>query len=329
MRVSDIMTRALITVAPQTPAREIARLLVTHGISAVPVIDAEGKLVGIVGERDLIGQHADQTSPRREWWLSQLAQGHAISTEFLASLDPASRSAETVMTRKVVTVDEEMEADEVARLMVAHGLKRLPVVRDGKPVGIVSRIDLVRQLSLKQADEAPRPDPATVRRTDPPTIAPTPEPAAVPVARLESGEALSADGFRDLVSDFHRQQRQRDDEVHRLKAEQRQKRVSALIAERLDDAHWHALLRKAAIAAGQGLKEYLLLSFPCELCTDRSRAINVPDPHWPETLRGLAADLYSRWLDELRPAGFGLSARVTEFPDGIPAEVGLFLVWGG
>lgn len=328
MKASELMTRELVTVGPATPAREIARLLVTHGISAVPVVDGDGRLAGIIGERDLIGQHADQASPRREWWLSQLAQGHAISADFLASLDPSTRPAEAVMTRRVISVDEDMEADDIAGLMVAHGLKRLPVVRDGRPVGIISRIDLVRHLSLKPG-EAPRPDRGRTRPAQP-----TPQPPAGPVPAAggttpEAGPSLSAEAFRAAAGQFHRAQRDRDGELGRLRAAERQRRVDALLNERLDDTHWHALMRRAATAAAQGLKEFQLLSFPCELCSDRARAINVPDPGWPATLRGLAADLYERWLGELRPAGFGLSARVTEFPDGMPGEAGLFLVWGG
>jgi hypothetical protein len=56
--------------------------------------------------------------------------------------------------------------------------------------------------------------------------------------------------------------------------------------------------------------------------------INVPDPDWPSSLRGKAADLYERWQDELKPRGFGLSARILEFPGGFPGDVGMTLVWG-
>jgi hypothetical protein len=64
------------------------------------------------------------------------------------------------------------------------------------------------------------------------------------------------------------------------------------------------------------------------VCSDHGRAVNAPDPDWPATLRGLPAQLYLRWKEELRPRGFGLTARVVDFPDGLPGDVGLFLSWG-
>jgi len=61
---------------------------------------------------------------------------------------------------------------------------------------------------------------------------------------------------------------------------------------------------------------------------DHGRAVNVPDPSWPITLRGIAAQVFLRWKRELRPRGFKLNARVVDFPGGVPGHIGLFLVWG-
>jgi hypothetical protein len=72
----------------------------------------------------------------------------------------------------------------------------------------------------------------------------------------------------------------------------------------------------------------LVLRFPNELCSDGGRAINIAAAAWPATLRGEAAELYLRWEQELKPAGFGLSAYVLEFPGGMPGDIGMFLVWG-
>jgi len=79
----------------------------------------------------------------------------------------------------------------------------------------------------------------------------------------------------------------------------------------------------------RGETEFLLLRFPSQLCSDSGRAINVPDPDWPETLRGEAAEMYLRWERDLRPRGFHLTARVIDYPGGMPGDVGLYLVWGG
>ncbi len=88
-------------------------------------------------------------------------------------------------------------------------------------------------------------------------------------------------------------------------------------------------MAQAAKAAEHGEKQYLLLRFPSDVCTDDSRAINnPPNPAWPQTLRGEAADIYNRWHTALRPLGFDLSAQVLDFPGGKPGDVGLFLRWG-
>jgi hypothetical protein len=110
---------------------------------------------------------------------------------------------------------------------------------------------------------------------------------------------------------------------------QRRERVKALIDQYIDDTKWRALLHQVRQAAERGEKEYLLLRFPSALCTDRARAINnPPNPDWPKTLQGEALELYARWDDQLRPRGFHLAARVLDFPDGKPGDVGLFLFWG-
>ena len=93
-------------------------------------------------------------------------------------------------------------------------------------------------------------------------------------------------------------------------------------------ANWSRLVHGAREAAERGETEFLLLRFPSQLCSDGGRAINAPDPDWPRTLRGEAAEMYLRWERELRPRGFHIVARVVEFPDGVPGDIGLFLVWG-
>ena len=72
----------------------------------------------------------------------------------------------------------------------------------------------------------------------------------------------------------------------------------------------------------------MLLRFPSQLSSDGGRAINVMEPRWPGTLRGEAAEIYLRWERDLKPHGFHLTARVLDFPGGIPGDIGLFLVWG-
>lgn len=102
-----------------------------------------------------------------------------------------------------------------------------------------------------------------------------------------------------------------------------------MIEGKITDAEWDQLIRHAREAAEHGEKQYALLRFPSDVCTDDARAINnPPNPAWPETLRGEAADIYARWHETLRPLGFNLSAQVLDFPNGKPGDVGLFLRWG-
>ena len=101
------------------------------------------------------------------------------------------------------------------------------------------------------------------------------------------------------------------------------------IDHHVTDGHWHDLLHQAQLAAAHGETELLVLRFPAELCSDGGRAINVPEPDWPATLRGEAAETFLRYERELKPLGFHLIARVLDFPDGFIGDIGLFLHWGG
>jgi hypothetical protein len=142
-------------------------------------------------------------------------------------------------------------------------------------------------------------------------------------------EAFSANAFRDLERAFEAAQARKPAEAKAAAIEQQRKRVKELIDEHIDDAKWRELLHRARDVAEHGENEYQLLRFPSVLCTDGSRAINnPPNDSWPQTLRGEAAELYARWHDELRPRGFHIGARVLDFPDGKPGDVGLFLFWG-
>ena len=109
----------------------------------------------------------------------------------------------------------------------------------------------------------------------------------------------------------------------------REQRIKELAARRLTDAVWRQMLASARNAATAGLREFMLLRFPSQLCSDGGRAINAPDPHWPETLRGEPADIFRRWRDELQPQGFQIAAQIIDFPDGLPGDAALFLMWGG
>ena len=147
MKARHVMNSAVVAVRPDTPINDIAKTLREHRISAVPVIDEAGSPLGVVSEGDLIGRDETDREARVDWWLTLLAEGEALNPEFLASIHGPERRARDVMTAPVVTVGEETEMTRLQRLLTAHRIKRVPVLRDGRIVGIVSRADLVRAVA--------------------------------------------------------------------------------------------------------------------------------------------------------------------------------------
>jgi CBS domain-containing protein len=146
MRAMDVMTTDVITVDPEMTVQALATLLAERGISGAPVVDARGQLVGIVSEGDLlhraeIGTAYRHRQRRRSWWLDHFASEAA--REYIKS---HARTVKDVMTRDVVGVTEDTDLGDVAALLEAKRVKRVPVMRDGKVVGIISRANLVRAL---------------------------------------------------------------------------------------------------------------------------------------------------------------------------------------
>src|SRR5258708_816215 len=151
MNASDVMTANVITVAPQTAVQHLAELLGRHGISGVPVVDAANDLVGIVSEGDLLHRTETgterRTTHRRVRWLDSLVADDNVARDYLKS---HGRTVADVMTRDVVSVSETTELAEIADLLESKRIRRVPVVRDGKVVGIVSRANLVRALAMAE-----------------------------------------------------------------------------------------------------------------------------------------------------------------------------------
>ena len=141
------MTASVISVGADLGIHELAKLLLDKGISGVPVVDAGGKPIGMVSESDLIGRGDSDQEARRDRWLRLLAEGELLNPEFLASLHSPDRRARDIMASPIVSVSGEAEVSEIARLLISHHIKRVPVVRDGQVVGIVSRVDLLRAIA--------------------------------------------------------------------------------------------------------------------------------------------------------------------------------------
>ena len=289
MMARDVMTGEVQSVTIGVTLRQIARILVDHGISGVPVVDGEGFPIGMVTERDLIAPNA-----KRESWLMKLAEGEPLSREFLAHLDEANRTAGDVMASPVITISETTDVSDIARLLIEHRIKRLAVVRDRRMVGIVSRADLIRGMAK---DPVAAPPPVSFlggllseviseveERFTHPDPAPDSEPVGDNKAPVKEAR-VTAESFRNLVDEFGHQKEHQQDENLRAAAEARKAQVKDLIDHHIGDDKWRDILRRAHAAAMAGQKEMRLLRFPGELCSEGGRAINAPSPDWPQTLR--------------------------------------------
>lgn len=145
MRALDVMTSEVITVAEDASVQQAAKLMAEHGISAVPVVDRDNRVVGMVSEGDLLHRAETGTERRRSWWLEMMASTNQLAGEYVKS---HSSEVRDVMTPDVISVTEETSVAEIAILLETHRVKRVPVLRDGKLAGIVSRANLVRALAM-------------------------------------------------------------------------------------------------------------------------------------------------------------------------------------
>jgi CBS domain-containing protein len=144
----DLMTRDVTVVHPDTSLLEAVKLMAQCHISGMPVVDDAGAIVGMMSEGDLVRWHEGYTE-RQARWLDMLADGFELAPAFLQGIREQRRKVKSVMSAGITTVAEETPAREVASLMHAKNIKRVPVVRDGKLVGIVARSDLIRALAVK------------------------------------------------------------------------------------------------------------------------------------------------------------------------------------
>ena len=155
MRAKDVMTSPAVTVRPDATVEEVAKLLLRRAISAVPVTGEDGGLSGIVSEGDLMRRVESGTERVPSWWLRAFGDDDAAARDYAKS---RGRRAADVMTREVVTVGEDATLPEIAALLERHRIKRVPVVRDARVVGIVSRANLLQGLASQPA-HAPAPPP--------------------------------------------------------------------------------------------------------------------------------------------------------------------------
>ena len=144
MKAADIMVSPVITVGPDATVQDVAEILIRNRISAVPVLSQQGKILGIVSEGDLLRRVESGTQRARSWWLELLTSKFTLRDEYMKS---HSRKVTDVMTSDVLTVSPDTRLGDVASVLEKNGIKRVPVVTDGKLVGIVSRANLVQAIA--------------------------------------------------------------------------------------------------------------------------------------------------------------------------------------
>src|SRR6516225_2714920 len=144
MRAHQIMTRRVVTVKPETTILEAANLMLHHHVSGLPVVDASGKLVGIVSEGDFIRRSEIGTGRKRGRWLTFILGPGKSASDFVQE---HGRRVSEVMTPSPLTITEDTALPEIVDLMEKNNVKRLPVARADKIVGIVSRANLLQAVA--------------------------------------------------------------------------------------------------------------------------------------------------------------------------------------
>jgi CBS domain-containing protein len=152
MKARDIMAVNVMTVGPEASVRQAAEILFKNRISALPVVDEHGGLIGIISEGDLVRRAELETDDRRSWWLELFVRESKenLAIEYVRS---HARKVKDVMTRRVITASPTTPLRNIAALLEKHRIKRVPILAKGRVVGIVSRANLIQALAgLREED---------------------------------------------------------------------------------------------------------------------------------------------------------------------------------
>jgi CBS domain-containing protein len=162
MQARDVMVSPVITVGANATVRQVAQTLLAQRISAVPVVDADNKVLGIVTEGDLMHRAEAGTERRYSWWLRLLTGDAQLATDYVKS---HAVKVSDIMTREVVTAAPETPLHDIAMLLEEKQIKRLPIVnQQGQLVGIVSRANLLQAIASAKPTLAISPPDATIRK---------------------------------------------------------------------------------------------------------------------------------------------------------------------
>ncbi|HXY58494.1 MAG TPA: CBS domain-containing protein [Methylocystis sp.] len=151
MLAHDVMAAKLVTARESTTIAEAARLMSEHDVSALPVVDESGRLVGVVSEADLLRRSEIGTEIARPWWQEALLPAFLLAKDFVRA---HGREVRDVMSTPVVSAPPTASLGEIATLMERHRIKRIPIVEEGRLVGVVSRANLVQALASVQVAPA-------------------------------------------------------------------------------------------------------------------------------------------------------------------------------
>ncbi|WP_409561135.1 CBS domain-containing protein [Hyphomicrobium sp. MC8b] len=144
MKASDVMTTKVISIGPDATLSEMIKLMLDHRISGLPVVSEDGKLVGVVTEGDCLRRAETGTEVKRSFWRDMLTGSETLANEYIRT---HGRKVSEVMTGDPISVSPDMELSEVIHIMEKNRIKRVPVVKDGAVVGILSRANLLQTLS--------------------------------------------------------------------------------------------------------------------------------------------------------------------------------------
>ena len=144
MRAMDVMVRDVVTASPDEDVDQVVELLAKHDASTLPVVDDEGHVVGMIGDLDLMRRPEIGTEKHHPWWMEAMTPASKLAGKFAKS---HGRRVSEVMSTQVISASEDTPLGDIANLLEKHRIKRVPILRDGKLVGMVSRSNLIQALA--------------------------------------------------------------------------------------------------------------------------------------------------------------------------------------
>ena len=144
MIASDVMVHDVVTIGPEEDVSKAVKLLVDHDISALPVVDDERRVIGILSEADLLHRDKIGTEQHRAWWLEAVTPASVLALDYAKS---HGRKVAEVMSDDIISADENTPLSDLANILEKNRIKRVPILKDGKLVGIVSRSNLIQALA--------------------------------------------------------------------------------------------------------------------------------------------------------------------------------------